>query len=136
MRVEIKDVRALYFLCRESAKRRLVEKWQPAIELADKTGLPYRLPDWRVLRNYELEMYLDDNFIDYRHVITEWCPYDAIYCQYLRYASKADLKSARKDFEKECKLSGAIKLIDEELAKRPDDLPENDVWTKSSYVPR
>lgn len=126
------------FVSREEAKARLLDRWDPAIRMAKVTGLPYRLPDWDSLRNYELEGYLEDNFEPYKWVIIEWCPYDGLFCTYRKYASKRDLKEFSVlvfDWEPVEGMPQLNKdmyydIINKELARRPAELPELDVWVR------
>lgn len=119
------------FIKRADVKTRLIAKWKDAISLADEVGLPYCLPRWDWLKNYEMEMLMKDHFGD-DWIVVEWCPFDGIFCRYRRVASRHDLKEARRDI-------GAVQnpflnkkmlfgMIDKELDKRPDNLGEKQYW--------
>jgi len=122
---------AVKFIKRADVEDRLVEKWLEAINLANEVRLPYRLPRWSTLRNYEMEQMMQDHFGD-NWIVVEWCPFNGIFCRYQKVASRYDLKKARNNiaavqdstFDKKY-LFG---LIDGELAKRPDELGEKQYW--------
>lgn len=128
------------FVSREVGKRHLVQKWQPAITLAKEVGLPYWLPDWEVLRNHELEGKLEDNFPGDMWVVTEWCPYNGIFCRYRSCASKAVLREVQREFRElqskpgtpDANWSYLCGIIDKELQQRPVELPDGGVWQEGA----
>lgn len=128
---------AIKFITRKQVEERLMEKWGEAIRVARDAGLPHRIPTWETYRNYELEALMRDNFsADDDWVICEWCPYDGIFCTYRHGASKHNLKEARRNFEDWRPEPGMpdmnkpylYRLIDEQLANRPDELGEKQHW--------
>ena len=83
---------AIKFVRRSDVQMRCERKWDPAIKLALELGLPFYVPDWKSLRNYEMEEEMRDQFGD-DWVVVEWCPFNGIFCRYKEVASKADLLS-------------------------------------------
>jgi hypothetical protein len=124
------------FVRRADVKSRLLAKWADAIVVAKKRGLPFTIPDWDRLRNYELESFMQANFGNDGWVVCEWCPFDGIFCIYRHGASRHDLKSVREEFMAWRPREGMpdlnrpylFGLLDEQLARRPDDLGEKQMW--------
>lgn len=127
---------AIKFVRRDDVRDRLLAKWTDAIKLAREMGLPFHIPDWERLRNYELEGLMRDHFGDDGWVVCEWCPFNWIYCTYFYGASRHDLREARANLLAWRPQSGMpdmdkphiTKRIDDEIAKRPDDLGERQRW--------
>jgi hypothetical protein len=124
------------FIMRKDVEARLMAKWADAIAFARKAGLPFRIPDWERLRNYELEELMRDHFGDDDWVVCEWCPFNWIYCTYFYGASRHDLKEARANLLAWRPRSGMpdmdkphiTKRIDDEILKRPEELGEKQRW--------
>jgi hypothetical protein len=121
---------AIKFVTRADVQKRCMAKWAPALKLAEEVGMRGRvvLPDWDRLRNYEMEETMQEQFGDH-WIVVEWCPFNGIFCRYKEVASKADLRMARENIAAVPASEGLNKpylfgFIDEQLAKRPDDLPE------------
>jgi len=131
--LEAADGMPIKFVKRDDVKDRLLLKWGDAIDAAKKAGLPYHIPDWPRLRNYELEWLMKDNYGDHGWVVCEWCPFDGIFCSYKEGASRHDLMEAREDIaavpeDKGLNKSHFFRLIDTEIAKRPADLGDKQRW--------
>lgn len=102
-----------------------MKHWGPAIALAERVGLPVSVPTWARLRNYELESRLFHLFGN-EYVISEWCPFNGIYCGWAAHAPEVDLKTEiarlaqdRDKPEVDVKrLDHAIKTLQQELARR------------------
>ncbi len=68
-----------------------------ACRLAD-VGYHDPRDSWDRLRNYEIENRLYDQSVskgdDDVWIVTEWCPFNGIFCNYMKVASTKDLKAA------------------------------------------
>ena len=67
------------FISRRAAEEKITKHWRKVIRLADTVGLPYYLPNWERLRNYEYEGRLKRVFGG-EWIINEMCPFDGRYC--------------------------------------------------------
>lgn len=70
---------------RAQARRTILAKWKRVIAQARRVRLPFHLPDWDRLRNYEIEDLLA-RVLGGAWCVSEWCPYDSIFCLWNKHA--------------------------------------------------
>lgn len=88
-----------YCVTRAEAKRRLLAHWKPAIVECRRVRLPFDLPGWARMRNYELEFELSD-VLGGEWVISEWCPFDGIFTAWREHAPASVLRRTIRRFRR------------------------------------
>ena len=72
--------------------------WRLAVRGAKRVQLPHVLPRFNVLRNYEFESLLNRVF-DGEWVVSEWCPFNGIWCKWIEHAPQSELDAKIKWYE-------------------------------------
>jgi hypothetical protein len=85
----------------EALDRYMTKERIEVVERAREVGIGVFDPrdSWERMRNYEIEYALNEDAASYGDtwIVREWCPYDGIFCNFMKVAPKAELEKVLKE---------------------------------------